>query len=305
MAGPLARRVLAWENLEDAWERVADNRGAPGVDGVRIARFARNWEENLRRLRRLVWENRYKPSKLRRIAVPKSRGGQRLLSIPTVADRVLQRAVLNVLDDVFERQFLDCSYGYRQGRGLRDAVQAILEHRDRGLVRVLDADIDECFDSLDHELLLGFLAEEVDDPLVMKLLRGWLRVGRRYRNPDRGIPLGSPISPLCCNVYLHRLDEVLVRNRWALVRYADDFIVCCRTEAQVYQVRGLVKEVLEGMKLRLEPNKTQITSFEEGFDFLGVRFEGDTYSYLWERKRIEVEGPVPRWLWAYMPEGYE
>ena len=296
---------MAWENLEDAWERVADNRGAPGVDGVRIARFARNWEENLRRLRRLVWENRYKPSKLRRIAVPKSRGGQRLLSIPTVADRVLQRAVLNVLDDVFERQFLDCSYGYRQGRGLRDAVQAILEHRDRGLVRVLDADIDECFDSLDHELLLGFLAEEVDDPLVMKLLRGWLRVGRRYRNPDRGIPLGSPISPLCCNVYLHRLDEVLVRNRWALVRYADDFIVCCRTEAQVYQVRGLVKEVLEGMKLRLEPNKTQITSFEEGFDFLGVRFEGDTYSYLWERKRIEVEGPVPRWLWAYMPEGYE
>lgn len=301
----MAKRVLAWENLEEAWERVADNQGAPGVDGVRIARFARNWEENLRRLRRLVWENRYKPSKLRRIAVPKSGGGQRLLSIPTVADRVLQRAVLNVLDDVFERQFLDCSYGYRQGRGLRDAVQAILEHRDRGLVRVLDADIDECFDSLDHELLLGFLAEEVDDSLVMGLLRGWLQVGRRYRNPDRGIPLGSPISPLCCNVYLHRLDQALVWNRWSPVRYADDFIICCRTEAQVYQVRGLVEEVLEGMKLRLEPNKTQIASFEEGFDFLGVRFEGDTYSYLWERKRIEVEGPVPRWLWAYMPEGYE
>ena len=214
--------MLAWENLEEAWERVADNQGAPGVDGVRIARFARNWEENLRRLRRLVWENRYKPSKLRRIAVPKSGGGQRLLSIPTVADRVLQRAVLNVLDDVFERQFLDCSYGYRQGRGLRDAVQAILEHRDRGLVRVLDADIDECFDSLDHELLLGFLAEEVDDSLVMGLLRGWLQVGRRYRNPDRGIPLGSPISPLCCNVYLHRLDQALVWNRWSPVRYADD-----------------------------------------------------------------------------------
>jgi len=304
MAASLAKQVLAWDNLVEAWERVADNRGAPGVDGVRISRFARHWEDNLRRLRRLVRENRYKPSKLRRIAIPKTGGGQRLLSIPTVADRVLQRAVLNVLDDIFERRFLDCSYGYRRGRGLRDAVRAILGHRDRGLLWVLDADIDECFDSLDHGLLLRFLAEEVGDPVVMGLLKSWLRVGRRYRNPDRGIPLGSPISPLCCNVYLHRLDQALVRNRWSPVRYADDFIVCCRNEAQVYQVRGLVEEVLAELKLCLEPQKTQVASFEEGFDFLGVRFQGDTYSYLWERKRIEVEGPVPRWLWAYMPEGY-
>jgi len=298
-------RVLAWENLCDAWERVADNRGAPGIDRVSIRRFARHWEENLRRIRDLVRSNRYRPAKLRRIAIPKRSGGQRLLSIPTVGDRVLQRAVLNVLDDIFEPRFLDCSYGYRVGRSLRDAVAAILRHRDRGLVWVLDADIDECFDSLDHGMLIGFLAEEIEDPVVMGLIQGWLRLGRRYRHPDRGIPLGMPLSPLCCNVYLHRLDWALVRNRWALIRYADDFVVCCASQAQAGRAREVVARVLEQLRLRLEPRKTRITSFDEGFDYLGVRFYRDGYSFLWREKRFEVRGPTPRWLWGYMPMGYE
>jgi group II intron reverse transcriptase/maturase len=297
--------VLDWNNLCDAWVRVADNRGAPGVDGVSIARFARNWEENLRRLRELVLANRYRPAKLRRIAIPKRIGGQRLLGIPCVGDRVLQRAVLNVLDDVFERRFLDCSYGYRVGRGLRDAVGCILEHRDRGRTWVLDADIDECFDSLDNQLLLEFMAEEVDDPLVMRLIQSWLRVGRRYRNPDRGIALGMPISPLFCNVYLHRLDWALVRRRWSPVRYADDLVVCCVIRRQAEQARQVTASILDGLRLKLEPTKTQITSFDQGFEFLGVRFQGDTYSFTWEGKRFEVEGPTPHWIWGYVPSEYE
>ena len=298
-------QVLAWDNLCDAWERVADNRGAPGIDGMSIGRFARHWEEHLRRLRELVLGNRYRPGKLRRIAVPKRSGGQRLLSIPSVADRVLQRAALNVLDDRFERRFLDCSYGYRVGRGLRDALADILRYRDRGLVWVLDADIDDCFDSLDHGLLLEFLAEEVHDPLLMGLIRAWLRIGRRTTNPDRGIPLGMPLSPLCCNVYLHRLDWALVRRRWKLVRFADDFVVCCASRSQAERGQGIVTEILDGLRLRLEANKTHITSFDEGFEYLGVRFEGDTYSFTWEGKHIQVEGPTPRWLWGYMPTEYE
>ena len=302
----LIERVLDMDNLEDAWLRVAENRGAPGVDGVSIRRFARNWEENLRRIREQVWTNRYQPARLRRTAVPKRHAeGQRLIAIPIVADRVLQRAVLNVVDDGFDRGFLACSYGYRRGRGLRQAVAALLRYRDRGLTWVLDADIDECFDSLDHSLLEGFLAEKLEDPVVMGLMRAWLRVGRRARNPDRGIALGMAVSPLWCNVYLHRLDWALVRRRWELARYADDFCVCCASREQATQARALVIEVLADLRLQLEPTKTQITSFDEGFEFLGVAFDRDSYSFSWEGKRIEVEGPIPSWIWGYMPDRYE
>jgi group II intron reverse transcriptase/maturase len=302
----LIDQVLEMDNLTDAWLRVADNRGAPGVDGVSIRRFARNWEENLRRIREQVRTHRYKPARLRRTAVPKQRGGgQRLLSIPIVADRVLQRAVLNVVDDLFDREFLACSYGYRKGRNLHQAVAALLRYRDRGLTWVLDADIDECFDSLDLGLLQGFLAEKLDDPAVMDLIAAWLRAGRRLKNPDRGIALGMTVSPLWCNVYLHRLDWELVRNRWAMVRYADDFVVCASGEKQARQAQRVVADVLAGLRLQLEPTKTRLTTFEQGFEFLGVRFYRDRYAFLWEGKRVEVAGPTPRWLWGYLPAEYE
>ncbi len=302
----LIERVLDLDNLEEAWLNVAENQGAPGVDGVSIRRFARNWEENLRRIRNQVWTNCYKPAGLRRIAVPKGHGeGQRLISIPIVADRVLQRATLNVVDDLFDREFLECSYGYRQGRGVRQAVAALLRYRDQGLTWVLDADIDECFDSLDHRLLEGFLGEKIADPVVMGLMRAWLQAGRRFKNPDRGIALGMPVSPLWCNVYLHRLDWELVRNRWAVVRYADDFVTCCGSRKQTEQAQEVVSRVLADLRLRLEPAKTHITSFDEGFDFLGVRFSRDSYTFTWGGKEVEVVGPVPPWIWGYMPEGYE
>jgi group II intron reverse transcriptase/maturase len=300
----MIEQILAWDNLCDAWGRVADNRGAPGIDGVSIRRFARCWEENVRRLRELVLAHRYRPAKLRRIGIPKPGGGQRLLSVPTVGDRVLQRAALNVLDDVFERRFLDCSYGYRVGRSLKDALKTILGYRERGLVWVLDGDIDECFDSLEHGLLVEFIAAEVSDPLLMGLIRAWLKVGRRYRDPERGIPLGMPLSPLCCNVYLHRLDCALVRGRWPLVRYADDFIVCCASQEQAAHAREVTAAILAGLHLKLEPHKTRITSFDEGFEYLGIRFLRDSYSFTWEGKRFEVEGPTPGWLWGYVPTEY-
>jgi len=299
-------QVLHWNNLTDAWLGVAENRGAPGADEMSIQRFARNWEAHLRRLRDAVRANQYRPGRLRQFTVPKPSGeGERLIAIPTVADRVLQRAVLNVIDDVFDRQFLDCSYGYRAGRSLHQAVAALLAHRDRGLTSVLDADIDECFASLDHELLLGFLAETIDDPVVLGLLRAWLRVGRRATHPDRGIALGMPVSPLCCNVYLHRLDRELARNHWTHVRYADDFVCCCATSSQAEHARQVVAEILADLRLQLEPTKTRIASFEEGFDFLGVRFYRDTYEFQWEGKTVEVSGPTPDWLWGYVPDGYE
>ena len=173
----LINQILSKDNLRAAWEEVAANKGAPGVDRVSIKRWKRNWEERLDALAAAVRTNQYRAGKLRRFSIPKKDGTRRWMAILTVDDRVLQRAVLRVVDDLFDRQFADCSYGYRQGRGVRDAIPAILALRNRGRTWVLDADIDDCFNSLDHGLLLEYFQQTVDDPLVLGLVRPWLRAG--------------------------------------------------------------------------------------------------------------------------------
>jgi group II intron reverse transcriptase/maturase len=300
----MIEEILDWYNLEDAWNDVRARKGAAGVDGVSVKRWGRNWEERLVNLRRAVMGNTYEPAPLERYSVPKKSGGRRHLANLTVTDKVLQRAVLNVLDTVFDPLFLPCSFGYRKGRSTADAVEAICAHRDAGFAWVLDADIDECFDSLDHGLLVQFVQEQVDDPIVLRLIEGWLRVGRRDPDVGRGIPLGAVVSPLLCNVYLHRLDVALVSLGWLVVRYADDFVVLCSTETEAQAARRDAADVLQSIKLQLEPHKTAVTNFETGFDYLGVHFERDEYTYVWENKRITVQGDFPDFLFAYGP-GYE
>jgi len=280
----LMEAVLDWSNLCRAWEMVADNRGAPGPDGVRISRFRRHWREHLHRMKELVWAGRYRTGRLRRVVIPKKHGGRRVLKIPNVGDRVLQRAVLNVLEPLFEQVFLPCSFGYRPGRSLHNAVTAMLGYRDAGLVWVLDADIDDCFNHLNHARLRTALLDVVDDHRLMALIQQWLKAGRFSRNLDRGVAQGMPISPLLANVYLHELDETLTASGLALVRYADDFVVLCATQKQEKRAYELVADTLARMHLRYEPTKTRITSFEEGFEFLGVAFQGQFYSFTWEPK---------------------
>jgi group II intron reverse transcriptase/maturase len=301
----LINRILQPDNMRAAWEEVAAKKGAPGIDGVSIKRWRRNWEERLVNLAAAVRANTYQPQPLERFTQPKPDGSPRHMANPTVTDKVLQRAVLRVLDDHFDCQFLDCSYGYRQGRGVRDAVPSIIRYRDAGLQWVLDADIDECFDSLDHELMLEFVREEVDDPLVLRLIEQWLWVGRRDPEKARGIPLGAVISPLLCNVYLHRLDRGLTERGYALVRYADDFCTFCPSQARTEASRQDTEGILAVIKLCLEPRKTAITHFDQGFDYLGVHFYRDTYSFVAAGKRIEVEGDFDATLfYDYVPEGY-
>ncbi len=297
-------QILTQHNLEEAWDDVRAGKGAAGSDGVSVKRWGRNWEERLVNLRRAVMANTYRPAPLERYSVPKKSGGRRHLTNLTVTDKVLQRAVLNVLDGVFDPLFLPSSYGYRKGRSIADAVEAICAHRDAGFTWVLDADVDECFDSLDHGLLVRFVRDEVDDPIVLRLIEGWLRVGRRDPDVACGIPLGAVISPLLSNVYLHRLDLALVSLGWIVVRYADDFVVLCHTEAEARAAWQDTAAALGPLKLQLEPRKTAVTDFDAGFDYLGVHFERDEYSYVWENKRITVEGDFPDFLFAYGP-GYE
>jgi group II intron reverse transcriptase/maturase len=300
----MIKQILSKHNLEDAWNDVQARKGAAGVDKVSVKRWGRNWEERLVGLRQAVLANTYQPAPLERYSVLKKSGGYRHLTNLTVTDKVLQRAVLNVLDDVFDPLFLPCSYGYRKGRSTADAVEAICALRDAGLVWVLDADIDECFPSLDHMLLVEFVREQVDDAIVLRLIEGWLRTGRRDPDVARGIPMGAVISPLLCNVYLHRLDATLVRAGWQVIRYADDFVVLCRTEGEAHAARDDAARALAAIEMQLEPHKTAVTCFDAGFDYLGVHFERDEYSYTWAGKRITVEGDFPDFLFAYGP-GYE
>lgn len=304
MTERLIDQILSRDNLRAAWNEVATGSGAPGVDGVTVNRWRRQWEERLVNLAQAVKANTYKPKPLRRFSHPKESGGYRHFAIPSVTDRVLQRAVLRILDDRFERLFLDCSYGYRPGRSVADAVRQIVLFRINGYRWVLDADVDECFDSLDHELMRRFFEQHVEDPIVRRLIAQWLGIGRRDPEVPKGIPLGCVISPLLCNIYLHRVDVRLAELGYREVRYADDFCVFCKSERRARQAWADTAAILRDLRLILEPNKTAIAHFDDGFDYLGVWFERDEYSYLWKDKRIKVEGEFDWLFYDYLPDGY-
>jgi group II intron reverse transcriptase/maturase len=301
----LLDQVLQPDNLRQAWEQVAERGGSGGIDRISIPRWRRNWEERLVNLAQSVRAQTYRPRRPRVLFIPKKDGSKRKISILTVADRVLQRAVLRVVDDIFDRQFLDCSYGYRAGRSFRVAVPKILAYRDSGRLWVVDADIDACFDSLRHELILKKFQEGVQDKAVLRLLQLWLRVGDTNNN-QVGISMGAVISPLLCNIYLDPLDQALVANGLHPVRYADDFCVFCASEAEAKQGLALTGQILAAMHLQLEPQKTRIAHFDPGFDFLGIHFYRDSYSFVSNQKRIEIDGDFRADLfYDYVPAGYE
>jgi CRISPR-associated protein Cas1 len=301
----LIKQAVALPNLRLAWESVADNQGIPGADRISIRKWQRNWEERLVRMSREVLANTYKPGRLRQRRIPKrDRRQWRILRIPTITDRVLQRAVLQVLYPVYEPRFLDCSYGYRPGRSLQEAVERILVLRVNDYIHVLDADIDDFFNQVDHALLLELLAEDLPDGSLLQLVRCWLDIGKPDTKLSRGIPMGSPLSPLLANLYLHRLDQAVIQAGYEMVRYADDFLVFAESEASVHQAYQEVEACLARLKLRYEPSKTRLASFEKGFSFIGVWFKGDTYNYEWENKRIEVKGHQVDWLFSRFGPDY-
>jgi group II intron reverse transcriptase/maturase len=297
--------VLARVNIDQAWEDIYRNKGGPGIDGVTLARWARNWEANIERLREQARTNTYHPNRPKRFTVRKKGGGKRELSRLTISDKVLQRAVLNVIDDIFEPQFLDCSHGYRPKRSVATAVQQVLECRDRGLKWVLDADIHACFDHLDHGVLLGLLGTEITDWFTINLMERWLKAGRKYRSQPMGVPMGAVLSPLWCNIYLHQLDLYLTRRGWQMIRYADDFLVMASSLDAVKQALKATRSALVNLELQLSQRKTRLVSFDKGFVFLGVEFIKDRYSYMWEQKRIEVKGRDTRQIYRHLPRFYQ
>ena len=272
-------KVYAMGNLSEAWDRVKENKGAGGVDGESIQQFAKDWERNLAELQRLLKEKRYVPPPVRRHYIPKPDGRMRPLGIPTVRDRIVQQAVKNILEPIFEPQFKDCSYGFRPGRSAHQAAGKLRAYAAAGYRWVVDADIQGFFDNLDHGLLLQFLRERVVDGSVLKLISAWLTAGVMEEGAVRtvvaGTPQGGVISPLLANIYLDQFDRIMEERGYRLIRYADDFVVMCKLERKAKRALEVSKEILEGkLKLTLHPEKTRIVHIRDGFDFLGFQFRG-------------------------------
>lgn len=273
--GSLFTRAL----LEDAWHRVRDRSAAAGVDGVSPDVFGLDLAAQVNALLGDLAAGVYTPQACRAVDIPKTGGGHRRVVIPTVRDRVAQAAACALLQPHIEPLLHPCSYAYRAGVGVHDALLKVAEYRNRGLVHVLRADIARFFDTVRHDLLLRQLElAEVPGPL-RALVSAWITgliaaPGEPALPNPLGLPQGLPVSPLLANLYLTPFDRRIVEAGWKLVRYADDFTVCCGAPEDAETARAECAAALDPLGLTLAPDKTHTASFEAGFEYLGARFQG-------------------------------
>jgi len=257
-----------------AWRAVRANRGAAGIDKVSVTMFEANLDANLERLMRELKDGTFQPRPARRVYIPKGDGKFRPLGIPAVRDRIAQEVLRQLLSPLFERRFHDDSYGFRPGRSAHQAVEKVIEHRSQRRTFVLDADIKGCFDHISHKAVMSELARVVADGNILRLVEKFLKAGvledGKVRSTREGTPQGGVFSPLLANIALNVLDQFLEERGYHFVRYADDFVILCRTQAQAEEALTLIRPLLKDrLGLELSPEKTVVTKFREGFSFLG------------------------------------
>ena len=276
----LIDKVYAPKTLAVAWTKVHANKGAAGVDGQSITRFAAKAADYLAELSTALRSGTYRPQAVKRVEIPKGDGRTRPLGIPTVKDRIVQQAVRLVIEPIFEASFCDGSYGFRPGRGCHDALREVDRLIKDGYTHVVDADLQSYFDTIPHARLMVRVEAKVSDGRVLDLIRDWLKAdilkGSEKWTPVQGSPQGAVISPLLANIYLDPLDRLLAERGYRMVRYADDFVILCRSREEADAALDLVRYWVTDNGLTLHPTKTHVGDCRlpgQGFEFLGYRFE--------------------------------
>lgn len=276
----LVRDFLDPANFEQAWIKVRNKKGCAGIDEETLEDFAENLDLNLDRLRKSVASNNYQASPLKQVYIPKNKGKLRELRIPTIRDRIVQQALLNILVPMVEPHFSDCSFAYRPNLSIVKAVERIAYWRDRGYQWILDADIVKFFDSIDRQILLSELRRYVDDAGILYLIKSWISADILTKQgllkvTNKGIPQGAVVSPLLANIYLNQFDRAFQDKDIKLIRYADDFLILGKSRDRILQAYTEVVKLLHSINLAIHTDKTQITNFDRGFKFLGHGFYGN------------------------------
>lgn len=265
------------DRMHKAFKAVKKNRGAAGIDKVSISMFEQQLDQNLTKLMKDLKSREYQTIPLRRKYIPKAPGKFRPLGIPAVRDRVAQYVIRSLIEPYFEPNFSESSYGFRPNRNCHQAIKHVLSYWKLGYKIVLDADIQGFFDNIDHELIIDLVAQKIADGNILHIIRQFLKSGvmedGMLKRTDMGTPQGGVISPLLANIVLDVLDRELATQGYVFVRYADDFLVLSKSPQEIEKAYEIVQHTIENvLKLRLEPDKTKITSFVKGFDFLGFTF---------------------------------
>ncbi|MBK8809440.1 MAG: CRISPR-associated endonuclease Cas1 [Acidobacteria bacterium] len=272
----LHAKLFSPNALRRAWRRVEESDGCAGIDGVSIPRFAARIDVEIARLSNDLIGGAYLPLPLLRFAIPKKSGGERVLNVAAVRDRIAQHAVIAHVEPLFEAEFENCSYGYRRGRSVKQALAQIKFLRDSGYTWVVEADIESYFDSVDHALLLKTVTELIADEKILNLISSWIAAriydGKKLFTVDRGLPQGQPVSPYLANLFLDSFDEEISAGGRKLVRFADDFLILCKSKPKAQSALKLTRQILAGLKLSVNEGKTRVTNFAEGFRYLGATF---------------------------------